>query len=382
MWVPDTVTLAVLCIGCFCRGTIYVPMKSLCISDTVYFTLWKSIGVVLVGLLQWIVSGRPNFEPLAMLGGIFCATGSACIPIAIQCCGLGLGQLVSNTSSMLAGWAIGKFGLFGKAKEIISYPMLNFFGVVIAVVTFGLFMAMKEERPAEEEKSKSPTMRDYIRQSSGTSLVSENSRLTARAATKAEATANTLALPEEDVEEGRRLFCAAKEAQESFIFLAGMMLATAAGLMIGLRFSPVVYVQQIARAELAAGVPANQLSHSLEAMDYVFSCQVGALLTSVAYFAAYWQVVPRRPYMGNELIAPGLVSGVLAGTSQMAWFKVMDSVPFVIIFPIMIMIPALITCLWSTFYFTENQSPRARGLLLLAMTFQVIAVTLICLSKA
>ena len=63
------------------------------------------------------VQGFPQFQPVAMLGGLLWATGNMmCVPV-IKLIGLSMGLLIWGSTNMLMGWASGQFGLFGLKSQ-------------------------------------------------------------------------------------------------------------------------------------------------------------------------------------------------------------------------------------------------------------------------
>jgi hypothetical protein len=48
-------------------------------------------------------------------------------------------------TSMVMGWASGRFGLFGLTAQSVSNPTLNTVGVLIAVLALGVFAFVKPD---------------------------------------------------------------------------------------------------------------------------------------------------------------------------------------------------------------------------------------------
>lgn len=140
-------------VACLCFGSNFVPAKKVDIRDGRYFTFWLSIGIALVGLVQWLAMGMYKFEPLAMIGGATWATANLFAPFIIKRCGLGIGQLGWCATNMLMGWATGAFGLFGIEKADVARPNLNYFGVALSVAALLVITQMgKVEEPEQNKK--------------------------------------------------------------------------------------------------------------------------------------------------------------------------------------------------------------------------------------
>jgi hypothetical protein len=78
--------------------------------------------------------------------------------------------------------------------------------------------------------------------------------------------------------------------------ILGISLAFFSGLMYGECNTPALYAQQ------------NYESDNL--LDYMFSYYTGILMTSLVYFMIYCIVKKNKPVLYNEIILPGLVSGL------------------------------------------------------------------------
>ena len=78
------------------------------------------------------MQGFPQFQPVAMLGGLLWATGNMmCVPV-IKLIGLSMGLLIWGSTNMLMGWASGQFGLFGlksQAGEVRRKILFHIFSV-------------------------------------------------------------------------------------------------------------------------------------------------------------------------------------------------------------------------------------------------------------
>lgn len=96
-----------------------------------------------------MATGFPQFQPLAMVGGVLWALGNLTALPIINVIGLGMGILVwgrenffknffkslnTGTTNCLLGWAVSRFGLIGLNANIPHYPIVNYFGVIFVLI--------------------------------------------------------------------------------------------------------------------------------------------------------------------------------------------------------------------------------------------------------
>lgn len=324
-------------------GSNYIPAKKLKAETLdaafVFFPLCLSVGVWLVGFVQWVVWGFYKFEPFAMVGGAIWAIGNACVPFIISNCGLGIGQLVWSVTNMSAGWATGTFGLFGKNEDKVEYFALNCCGVLIALCSLGPFLFMEKAQP-ENNCSNEPS--SIVPLSSTESQMGGPSRSN---------------------------------------FSMGFVVALIAGVFMGSNFDPPTYLQQMGEADKAAGLPPSEWRHSPDSMHYVFPHFCGILLFSSAYFIVYRIALGRRAYYGREIVIPGILSGMMWGIAQVGWFKANTVLSYVIAFPIIVSVPGVLAAIWGTVLFGENAGKKNKLLLGGVIALQVVGVSLIAVSK-
>lgn len=163
-----------------------------------------------MGVIVNLAQGQVLFQPLAVLGGVFWATGGRCTCVdlthegnltvvpAVKAIGLAQGMLIWGTMNMIMGWAAarfgnnarisnehktlvipiitvfdgfcfcffffyflyepGRFGWFGIVPEVPSNTTLQYLGVVCAVVSVLMYALVKTDiRPVsgtkEEQRS-------------------------------------------------------------------------------------------------------------------------------------------------------------------------------------------------------------------------------------
>ena len=100
-----------------------------------------------------IIQDYPPIHAFALLGGFLWCTGNLLCPIAIRFIGVGLGLILWGCSSMILGWATGKFGLFGLHKQDIGDPVLNYVGMCLAIVGLFVFVQVKTRDTSLDSRS-------------------------------------------------------------------------------------------------------------------------------------------------------------------------------------------------------------------------------------
>ena len=131
-------------VSVLCFGSSFVPVKKFNAGDGVFFQWVMCASIWMCGVLVNLIRDAPQFEPLAMVGGMLWATGNTlCVPV-IHFIGIGLGMLIWGGSNLIVGWASGRFGFFGIKKQTdIALPALNYVGVFICMASLAIFFFVK-----------------------------------------------------------------------------------------------------------------------------------------------------------------------------------------------------------------------------------------------
>jgi len=336
-------------------GSNYIPVKKIDVKDGVFFTLCLSIGVCIVGLIEWAVLGFYKFEPLAMLGGVIWAVGNACVPFVIKNCGLGTGQLVWSVTNMSTGWATGTFGWFGKNVDKVEHFGMNVAGVLLVILSLAPFAFMRQEGQADP---------DHVAEAKSRSrLMPTNSA--------GDGSPGGAELPRLSTDEERALHSSSVGPSTSLKFVYGFVVALVAGVFMGSNFDPPTYLQQLGPAH----------GHSKDAMDYVISHFSGIFCASLLYFLVYLAMNGRRSFYGREVVLPGIGSGLLWGIAQVGWFKANGILSYVVAFPIIVSVPGVMAAIWGIVLFGENRGCRNLSLLGLVILLQGVGVIIVALSK-
>jgi glucose uptake protein GlcU len=108
-------------------------------------------------------------------------------------------------------------------------------------------------------------------------------------------------------------------------------------------------------------------------LDYVFAHFSGILLTSTTYFILYCMLKKNRPRLYPQCILPGILSGIMWGVADAAWFIANSALSEAVSFPIITSVsssmliynristippqgPGIIGALWGILVFKEIQA--------------------------
>lgn len=331
-------------------GTNYLPVKKFNMGDGMFFQWIMCNAILFVGVIVNAAVGSPQFYPLAMLGGSFWAIGNTLAVPAIEAIGVGLGILIWSMANMLFGFATSRFGWFGIPKKIPSKPIMNYIGVAIALSSVLIYAAIK---PNQEDQGKSKGGDDDREMESP----NKHSPLSS----------------DGDSDSGKGCLRSCKPIKDLPLTqrrILGVVLALLAGSLFGNTFVPTIYIQGWYEGA------------SQEGLDYVFSNFVGIWLASTIIFVVYAAFKRNRPnIIDPTAILPALLSGLLWGCAQAAWFVANAALGEPIAFPIITTIPALLATLCGLIFFKEIKGKRNYLLLVLAFCVTATGVILNALSR-
>lgn len=298
-------------------GSNYLPVKQYDTGDGMFFQLVVCIGIWLAGFVLNIVRNFPRFYGLPLIGGMLWSTGNNCVVPIIQTIGIGLGMIFWNCIGLVTGWATGRFGLFGLKKEIPSNKVLNYLGVLFVLLSTVFYLMVKTtEKPKPD---------DVLDPEETRNLLDSTNEST-----------NTLSASHEHQNGSfiEHLSTAKKR-------VIGLFLAVFSGLLYGEAFSPIVYIRD------------NYEGASQNSMDYLFSFYTGIVVTSLVYFVIYATLKKNKPIIYNELVLPGLASGVMWGIANICYFNANNVLTQAITFPIANSGPPIVANLWGVFLYKE-----------------------------
>lgn len=154
--------------------------------------------------------------------------------------------------------------------------------------------------------------------------------------------------------------------------ILGFCMALLAGGLFGVNFDTATVLMQDAE---------TSGTHSINPMDYVFSHYCGILATGVTSFMIYVMVRGELSYTPRNLVLPSILSGIMWGIAQAAWFRANVELSIVVAFPIVSSLPGIVALAWGVFYFGELKSTRSRRFATAGLLVRLPSVLLIALSN-
>jgi glucose uptake protein GlcU len=379
-------------------GSNFLPLKGIKINDGVFFQFCMCNAVFMTSIPVLIFQGFPPVHGIALLGGFLWCTGNMLCPIAIRFIGMGLGLILWGCTSMILGWASGKFGLFGLAKQPISNPTMNYIGVVMSIIGLMLYVQVKtvdtsvDAQVFNAKNQKKKTDAD-IEDASYMSTGSEGNKLplldmdhiidqnidesdaatnllhsrTAASGTHTECdTASRVTHTQEEGDSTDVSF--GDNWSEEYKRSVGVVAALMAGALFGLCFDPSQYVID------------NKYGGDDNSLNYVFSHYLGILLTSWTYtviYCLYCQRNNKQPYVKSEIFLPATLSGIMWGVAQTAYFLANGKLGFPVAFPIISAGPGFVGAMYGVFVFKEITGKENLRMLCLAMLVTIPALALV-----
>lgn len=347
-------------------GSNLIPVKKFESGDGLFFQWVCCIAIWMTGFVLNGIRLFPQFYPLAMLGGFLWCTGNVMVVPILKMVGLSQGILIWASVNMLSGWAVSRFGWLGLNKDVPPHIIMNYIGVVLCLISAVTYMFIRTTNAPSSSSSAARAVEDPL-----LAVVDASPSSPAAATADAAAAINGDAVARTSLHAAHppvfyeRMSPAPRR-------LLGIAMAVAAGLLFGLNFCPVIYIQQH---------PLQYPTASINGMDYVFAHFTGILVTSTVYMLIYCVAMKNKPRIYPELILPGFLAGVMWGIADIGWFIANDLLSQPISFPIITSTPALIGAFWGIVLFHEIQGRRNYIVLMLAVCFALSGSVLTGLSK-
>jgi uncharacterized membrane protein YdcZ (DUF606 family) len=378
-------TAVAACILLF--GVFPLPTKAYRTGDGVLFQFFMCCGIFVVGIVTHFVQCRtgrnegfpldvvqpscPQFEPMSAIGGaIWCTSNMLLVPL-VKCIGVGLCMMVWGMAEMIAGWATGRFGLFGLAAEPVTSDVLNSAGVALALLSLVILAAVQpalSDGGGGETTTRVPA--DKV------ALLEVETEMDAAGAAAAGGDRSAPLLPpappsEQAVVNDPAAAAAAAAAHfdehgyDVTVYLTarqkrvgGILFSLVAGLLSGSTFTaPEYVVDSVLRySGPLAGSPFPGASTTL--LDHVYSHFTGIFLASAVYFFLYCVVSRNRPWISAPLLLPSFISGVTWGLAMVSWFVANENLSIVISFPMVTLGPGLVNVLIGCVVFKEIEGSR------------------------
>ncbi|CAL8341149.1 unnamed protein product [Arctogadus glacialis] len=300
-------------------GSSMVPVRSRDVGDGFFYQLIFCGTMALEALFAFLIRGCPEVRALGLLAGFLYSLGNlATVPI-IKTIGLGLGTLIWSIFSLLIAWAT-------------ASPLI-------------LFFLKTDDRPEEEDNERQPLL-----QRGSLPLVQLG--------------------PEDTLKIS--LFDSLSHPTKRIL---GTVLAVCSGICYGCSYTPILYIKDNSLKNHTHFRGASQFD-----LDYLFPHMVGINALTTVVFFGYCFVLKNRPQLPN-CVVPAFLGGSLHFVSYFAFFEACYYLGTIITYPIGCTGPALISLLWSVFYFKELRGLRNILILAAVVVTVVCGVTLITLSK-
>ena len=155
----------------------------------------------------------------------------------------------------------------------------------------------------------------------------------------------------------------------------GSFVAGLSGLFYGLMFIPDQYVRDHPEKFMYRGsVPPNN------GLYYVGSQYAGILLSSLFYFVLYAILKRNRPSINPAVALPAIISGTMWGIANIGFIVAISALKSAVAYPIVSVLPGIVTSLWSLFWFREIQGKKNYIFLVCGMLVRCTAALLSGLS--
>ncbi|CAF1540618.1 unnamed protein product [Adineta ricciae] len=313
-------------------GSNFVPAAKYPIGDGVSFQFFLCCGIWLTGVIVNLIVGNPPFYPLVIIGGVLWTSGNVLSMFVIPINGLGLSMLLWCTSNLFIGWASGHFGWFGLKAEEVQYPVYNYLGVTIAVISGLIFLGIRSNQNKENLEEN---------ESLSTQLINSTNE--------------------------KKIF-----TKRTQMRILGCFLAILSGVLFGLVFTPSTYIQDHHE---------KYPQSTKNGLHYIFSMYTGILFSSLIYYMIYIICKRNRPYISIESIFPAFISGIMWGIAQSGFILANSVLSQAISFPLISIGPGTIATLWSILYIKDIRGKRNYLIFIIGSLIRIVAAVFIILSK-
>ena len=116
-------------------------------------------------------------------------------------------------------------------------------------------------------------------------------------------------------------------------------------------------------------------------LTYVFPHYTGIVFFSWIYTVLYCFIMrfyyKKSPYVNSDMFVPAVLSGILWGIAEIAWFIANQNLGFAISFPLITSGPGFVGALWGVFRFNEIQGRQNFTMLSLAFLVTIPALMMV-----
>lgn len=255
------------------------------------------------------------------------------------------------------GWAGGRFGIFDVKPQVPSTPTklaLNYTSVLLAALSAIFFLFIKSSTATQ------PKEIPYIAQYNDDSMVELGG-------------VGNINMETEEILETDFPFL--NKLSDKVQKILGCSLAALAGIFYGLMFIPDQYIRDHPEKYMH-----NNEYPSENGLYYVNSQYSGVLLSSVFYFVIYAIAKRNKPDINPLVALPAMISGAMWGIANIGFIVAISALKSSVAFPIVSVLPGIVTSLWSLFYFREIQGRNNYIFLSIGMLVRILAAVLSGLS--
>ena len=155
----------------------------------------------------------------------------------------------------------------------------------------------------------------------------------------------------------------------------GCALAALAGIFYGIMFIPDQYIRDHPEKFIYKNlVPSNN------GLYYVSSQYSGILLASLFYFIVYAIFKRNKPSINPSIALPAIISGAMWAIANIGFIVAISALKSAVAYPIVSVLPGIVTSLWSLFWFKEIRGKRNYIFLACGMIVRCVAAVLSGLS--
>jgi len=115
-------------------------------------------------------------------------------------------------------------------------------------------------------------------------------------------------------------------------------------------------------------------------LDFAFSHYSGIFIFTTAVYLIYTMYTRNQPQLFRQSMFPGFISGVMWGIANAGFFVANANLGLAVGYPMVAIMPVVISSFWSVFYFREIQGRRNLSILSAALFINVLAVVFVALS--
>jgi hypothetical protein len=155
----------------------------------------------------------------------------------------------------------------------------------------------------------------------------------------------------------------------------GCALAAIAGSFFGMIFIPDQYI----RDHPEKFIYKNDIPRK-NGLYYISSQYSGILLSSIFYFIIYAIFKRNRPNINPSIALPAMISGAMWATANIGFIVAISVLKSAVAYPIVSVLPGIVSSLWSLFWFKEIQGKQNYLVLACGMIVRCLAAVLSSLS--